>query len=251
MKKLFVLCSLITLCSALGSQIPTSGKITFKETIKLNLDFGDENPELRKMIPSSQSADKVLYFNAGESLYKNEEKPKDVDVKHEEDGNSFQLVIKVPESVVYVNKSEGLFLQSQDLMGKEFLIKDKPEVPKWKMTGEQKKILDYTCQKAILLDTSKKVAVWFTNQIPVSTGPNGMSGLPGLILGIEQDLGDRMTIATKVDQLPQSFIFDRPSKGKVVNKAEFEKIREEKMKEMGAVNGNGPGVKMIIREERH
>ncbi|MBK8956604.1 MAG: GLPGLI family protein [Saprospiraceae bacterium] len=175
------------------------------------------------MIPSSQSADKVLYFTNSESLYKNEEKPKDVDVKHEEDGNSFQLVIKVPESVVYVNKSEGIFLQSQDLMGKEFLIKDKPEVPKWKMTGEQKKILDYTCQKAILLDTAKNLSVWFTNQIPVSTGPNGLSGLPGIILGIEQDQGDRMTIATRVDALPEGFVFTRPSKGKVVNKSEFEK----------------------------
>lgn len=233
------------------SQVLTSGKITYKETIKLNLDFGDENPELTKMIPSSQSADKVLYFTSSESLYKNEEKPKDVDVKHEEEGNTFQLVIKIPESVIYVNKSEGLFLQSQDLMGKDFLIQDKPEIPKWKVTGEQKKILDYTCQKAILLDTSKKVAVWFTNQIPVSIGPNGLSGLPGLILAIEQDLGDRLTIATKVETLPEAYAFTRPSKGKIVSKTEFEKIREEKMKEMGAVNGSGPGVKMIIREERH
>ncbi|MBK9108681.1 MAG: GLPGLI family protein [Saprospiraceae bacterium] len=234
-----------------NSQPMTSGKITYKETIKLNIDIGDNNPEMAKMIPSSQSAEKVLYFTANESLYKNEEKPKDVEVKHEEDGNDFQLVIKMPETIIYSNKKEDQYLQSQDLMGKEFLISDKIDKLQWKVTPEQKKILNYVCQKAVLSDTSKNLAVWFTNQLPVSIGPNGLSGLPGLILAIEQDNGDRMTIATAVDALPEAFVFTKPSKGKVVKRVEYEQIREDKMKEMGAINGKGSGIKMIIREERN
>lgn len=243
----FGLCFIGTLCS----QPMTSGKITFKETIKLNFDIDESNPEMAKMIPSSQSADKVLFFTSNESLYKNQDKPQDLEVKHEENGNDFQLVIKIPETVIYSNKKEDQFLQSQDLMGKEFLISDQLEKYQWKITGEQKKILNYVCQKAILSDTSKNLAVWFTNQIPVSAGPNGLSGLPGIILAVEQDNGDRMTIATAVEPLPVSHTFTKPSKGKVVKRAEYEKIREEKMKEMGAVNGKGPGIKMIIREERN
>lgn len=236
---------------SLISQQTTSGKITYKETIKLNFDIEGHNPEMAKMIPSSQSAEKVLYFTSHESLYKNLDKPKDVEVNHEEDGGQFQLVIKMPETVIYTHKPEDRFLQSQDLMGKEFLISDKLEKFQWKITGDQKKILTYVCQKAVLADTSKNIAVWFTNQIPVSAGPNGLSGLPGMILAIEQDQGDRMTIATSVEPLPDSFTFAKPSKGKVVNRKEYEKIREDKMKEMGAVNGKGPGVKMIIREGGH
>ena len=60
-----------------------------------------------------------------------------------------------------------------------------------------------------------------------------------------------MTIATSIESLPEKFEFVKPDKGKKVNRAEYDKIREEKMKEMGAVNGKGTGVKMIIREERH
>jgi len=249
--KFVTLVLIITLVVRLESQQTVSGKIIYKETIKLNIDIGDDRPEMAKMFPSSQSVDKVLYFNTNESLFKNNEQPKDLDVKHEEEGSTFQIVMKMPESIIYVNKAENVYLQSQDLMGKVFLISDSPKKYKWKITGEQKSILDYPCQKAVMNDTSQNVVAWFTPNIPVGSGPGGMTGLPGLILALEYDNGERMTIATSIEALPDSFEFVKPDKGKKVNKAEYDKIREEKMKEMGAVNGKGNGVKMIIREERH
>lgn len=249
-RQLFIFIILLQ-ASVIISQPRTSGKITFKETVKFKIDIEGGNPELAKMLPPSQSVEKVLYFKGGESLYKNNEKPKDTEINHEEGSNKFQMVIKVPENVTYVNTDEQTLLQFQDLMGKEFLITDKPASQVWKVTGEQKKILDFICQKAILSDTSKVVIAWFTPQIPVSSGPSGMGSLPGMILGIEQDNGDRLTLATAIEDLPVSFNFEKPAKGKKVSKIEFEKIREEKMKEMGIINGKGPGVKMIIREERH
>lgn len=229
----------------------TSGKIIFKETVKFKIDIGGNNPEMAKMLPPSQSIEKVLYFKNGESLYKNYEKPKDTEIIHEEGNNKFQMVIKIPESITYMNHDAGILLQSQDLMGKEFLISDKPTEYVWKITPEQKKILDFVCQKAILSDTSITLIAWFTPQIPPSIGPGGFSGLPGMILGIEQDNGDRMTLATVFETLPDSFTFEKPSKGKKVSKKEYDKIRDEKMKEMGIINGKGPGVKMIIREEKN
>jgi len=249
--KFVTLILLITLLGRLESQQTESGKIIYKETIKLNIDIGDDRPEMAKMFPSSQSVDKVLYFNTNESLFKNNEQPKDLDVKHEEEGSTFQIVMKMPESIIYVNKAENVYLQSQDLMGKVFLISDSPKKYKWKITGEQKSILDYPCQRAVLNDTSQNVVAWFTPNIPVGSGPGGMTGLPGIILALEYDNGERMTIATSIEALPDSFEFVKPDKGKKVNKAEYDKIREEKMKEMGAVNGKGNGVKMIIREEMH
>lgn len=249
-RQLFIFIILLH-ASVIISQPRTSGKITFKETVKFKIDIEGGNPELAKMLPPSQSVEKALYFKGGESLYKYNEKPKDTEINHEEGSNKFQMVIKVPENVTYVNTDEQTLLQFQDLMGKEFLITDKPASQVWKVTGEQKKILDFICQKAILSDTSKVVIAWFTPQIPVSSGPSGMGSLPGMILGIEQDNGDRLTLATAIEDLPASFNFEKPAKGKKVSKIEFEKIREEKMKEMGIINGKGPGVKMIIREERH
>lgn len=242
---------LFILTDVLIGQQMTSGKIIYKETIKLNIDIGDDRPEMAKMFPTSQSVDKVLFFNGNEALFKNNEQPKDLDVKHEEEGSTFQIVMKMPESTMYTNNSENVYLQSQDLMGKAFLIIDTPKKYKWKITGEQKSILDYPCQRAVLNDTSQNVVAWFTSKIPVGTGPGGMTGLPGLILALEHDNGERMTIATSIESLPEKFEFVKPDIGKKVNRAVYDKIREEKMKEMGAVNGKGTGVKMIIREERH
>ncbi|UII24905.1 GLPGLI family protein [Fulvivirga maritima] len=62
----------------------------------------------------------------------------------------------------------------------------------WKMTGESKKIMGYTVQKAAApayemaekgsdLDYKEAVA-WFTTEIPFQAGPERYFGLPGLIL---------------------------------------------------------------------
>jgi GLPGLI family protein len=252
MLKTIITALAITLAYATHGQ-NTSGHILYTETIKLKLELdGMGTEEMKAMIPPAQVVKKELAFTANESLFKNAEKPKDIDISHEEEGGQFNIVMQVPESIVYMNLSDKTFLQSQDLLGKHFLIKDNIDAKKWKMTGEQKKVLDYNCQKAILIDSIQKTVVWFTPQIPVGIGPNGLTGVPGLILAVEMDNGDRTIVATSVQlKSIDASSLDKPSKGKEVSRKEFKKIREEKMKEMGATDGGGTGVKMIIREERH
>lgn len=252
MLKTIITALAITMAYATHGQ-NTSGHILYTETIKIKLDLdGVGNEEMKAMIPPAQVVKKELTFTNTESLFKNAEKPKDIDISHEEEGGQFNIVMQVPESIIYMNLNDKSYLQSQDLLGKQFLIKDNIELKKWKMTGEQKKVLDYNCQKAILIDSIQKIVVWFTPQIPIGVGPNGLTGVPGMILAVEMDNGDRTIIATSVELKkidPTSIV--KPIKGKEVSRKEFRKIREEKMKEMGATDGGGTGVKMIIREERH
>ena len=233
------------------AQVQKSGAVYFKETIKLNIKIDGANEEMMKMLPTSRDAFKVLYYDRNESLFKNQTaKNEDVDVSHKEGETEMKMVFKVPETAIYTNLKENSFIQYQDLLGKDFLVVDKLESTKWKITGEQKKILDFTCQKAEMADTSKHTSVWFTSQIPVSIGPNGLSGLPGMILGVEVDNGQRLLVATKIESLPENFVFEKPSKGKKVGREEFAKIREEKLKEMGST-GKGGQVQMIIRNEKN
>lgn len=82
-------------------------------------------------------------------------------------------------------------------------------------------------------------------------GPDNLSGLPGIILGLDYDNGQRTVFATKMEPLPNNYKFEIPTKGKKVNRAEFEKIRDEKMKEMGMETNGGTSVKMIIQTEEH
>lgn len=57
---------------------------------------------------------------------------------------------------------------------------------KWQIYRETKKINDYTCYKATLLEKmntgkTNEITAWFCPEIPVSSGPEGYGGLPGLI----------------------------------------------------------------------
>ena len=62
------------------------------------------------------------------------------------------------------------------------------DVPKpsfqWKIKTEEKKILNYNCQKAILNYKGRDYIAWFTDEIALQEGPWKFSGLPGLIMEI-------------------------------------------------------------------
>jgi len=74
-------------------------------------------------------------------------------------------------------------------LGELFLI-TKPKLI-WKTQNDTKKIGEYNCFKAtteITVNTKgrkKLITAWFTPEIPVSLGPLGYDGLPGLILELE------------------------------------------------------------------
>lgn len=229
-----------------------SGSIVYKESIKLEIDMPEGNEEMLKNIPTSQSFDKVLTFNENESIYENKGLPQDIDISHEEDGAEMNIVIKAPESKVYLNTKDDTYINSQEFFGRHFLITDKIKKLDWKVLGEQKKVLDYVCIKAEAKGDEGPIIAWFAPKLAVKNGPNGFAGLPGMILAMEQDGGNRTTIASSIDLKEIGpDLLSKPTKGKVISRDEFNKMRDEKMKEMGAVQGKGGAVKMIIKEDRN
>jgi GLPGLI family protein len=76
---------------------------------------------------------------------------------------------------------------------------------KWKILNELKDIEGYVCMKAETKDTVNNVVIhaWFTDKIPVMSGPEGFSGLPGMILALDFNDDDVNIVATKVDMAPQ------------------------------------------------
>ena len=134
------------------------------------------------------------------------------------------------------------------MMGKFFLVTEDLENTKWKMTGESKKIGQYTCFKATYEKQVKEkvfsfgswennksagrlktveVVAWFTPEIPVSSGPSWYQGLPGLILEVNDD--KTTILCTKIVINPKEKAkIKRPRKGKVISNQDFVILQDEK-----------------------
>ena len=225
-----------------------SGEIVYLDKINIHKNLPPEMEAMKDRIPEFRESKKLLYFNSEEALYFN--KPKDEAEKAEQQefrgegrrrrggrfggGNN--------DNKYYTNFAERSSLDSRNFFGKDFLIEGSRDPLKWKITGEQKQVGSYLCQKATFQDTSQSIEVWFTPMIPVSSGPDDFFGLPGMILHMDFDSGTRQITATDISlkALAEGQI-TRPTKGKKVSKDQFTEIRDEKIKEMEEEFGGRPG----------
>lgn len=230
----------------------TEGEVVYTETIKLTLELPDDMAEeMKGMIPSSQSFTKSLIFNENSAIYNDWEgaENEDLNINHASEGMEFNIKMQRPENIYYTDLENGKFINSREFFGRMFLINGDAEKYAWKLTGEQKKINEFVCQKATCSKEDREITAWFTPQIPISTGPDSFNGLPGLILEIDINNGERVITPTNIElkTLDKKAIV-APDKGKKVTKEEFKEIEAEKMKEMDAeMGGSGGGIKMIIR----
>lgn len=86
-------------------------------------------------------------------------------------------------------------LTNQSLVYKSRIGRDNysyPETPvfEWKILSETVKIGDYQTQKAETRFGGRTWYAWFTQEIPFQDGPYKFSGLPGLIVKIQDAKGD-------------------------------------------------------------
>ncbi len=228
----------------------------------VNVAGSNMNPEmqesLRKQLAQQMQRDFTLTFNLQEAMWKEKE---ELDpVANTGNTGGMQIRIQTGNSKSYVNPSENLFLEETEIFGKKFLIEDKLPEYRWKVTGEQKKIGEYTVVKATFTDIQERmtmalddneattetvqdtttVTAWYTPEIPVSQGPDNTYGLPGLILELKQD--ELTYLCTKIELNPsESVVIERPTKGKKVTMEEADKIRDEKLQEMMKKYDTGDG----------
>jgi GLPGLI family protein len=80
------------------------------------------------------------------------------------------------------------------------------------------------------------VTAWYTPQIPVSTGPGEYHGLPGLILEVTADR--TVMLCTKIVMNPkEKEAIEKPTKGDLVTRQEYNDIMKQKMEEMREMYG--------------
>lgn len=208
-----------------------------------------ENPQIRALAEQLDQAftdDFILEFTQEESLFRKQPKLKKPNLKNE--GITISRSLMGDDEIHYKNLQKSEFLNSKELYGKQFLIKDDIETPDWKLSNESKTIGDYVCFKATYVPKAdesddseekwikeekdnKEIVAWYTPQIPLKNGPMEYDGLPGLILEVQD--GDLKFLCTKIVLNPEEKIeITAPRKGKKVNQKEFKAIVKQKSAEM-------------------
>lgn len=215
------------------------GAVTYEDKRNIHKSLPPEMEAMKDRIPEFRTSENILFFNKNEAVYKSvaKEKKKDEEFKGERGGRR-GWGRRSENNIYYTNIGDKQSVDSRDFFGKKFLIEGARDAKKWKMTGDQKMVGDYICQKATFSDSTENIVVWFTPMIPVSTGPDDFFGLPGLILHVDINQGERLITAQGIDlkTLDENEIV-RPTKGKKISSDEFAELRDKKMEEMNQERG--------------
>ncbi len=127
------------------------------------------------------------------------------------------------EFLIIHDMAAGTLSKQYVLGGKLYLLEDEAPRLKWKIENDIREIAGYLCMKATTYDPVKgqDITAWFSDQIPVSAGPEGYYGLPGMILMIEVNNGTAVIEATKVDLDAEPYELPKKIKGKKRNQEEY------------------------------
>ena len=239
MKTEITLFNIVLICflhiSTLSFSQAIQGKATYvaksKNTMKL-----DEKKFDKETIKKTKSFFDVAFtqhfeltFNPNESIYKKVPQKK----------ISKKMSSQIVTDKLYKNLGNKIYKHQKEFLNKRFIIIDSLVSGDWKISSSTKKIGKYTCYKAEMNLKRKKVfkgeiiqevikiIAWYTPEIPVNNGPELYSGLPGLILEIND--GKKTILCTSVSINSKNKIkIKTPIKGKKVTQEEFLKVQKKK-----------------------
>lgn len=209
------------------------GVIQFEEKVNVHRSLPPDAEDMKAMIPEFRTHPNELLFNANESLYRNVEEEEE-----EETGEPGGPVFRMqrPEVIIYRNFSTGRKVEAREFFGKNYLIEDTLTQLSWKVATETKQVLGYNCLKATLSDTVRKreITAWFTDALPLASGPAQFGQLPGMILELDINKGEIVIAAKKVEfkKLKKDEL-EAPKKGEKITDAAFQKMVAERMRENG------------------
>jgi GLPGLI family protein len=222
---------------------PAEGVITYESRGNLQRNStGKQEGKMKAIVPEAGTVKQQLFFNVNESLYKPVE-------EEEEDFESGGVRIRFGGSgmEIYTDKTNTLRITQQEFMGRNYLIEDTLKVVPWKFGAGMKTILGYECRQACLQDESgdqkREITAWYTDQIRLFLGPEIFNSLPGTVLAVDVNNGERVIVAIDIQFRPlKKNELKAPRSGTRITQEEFRKIMEEQMEQMHKRGGN-----MIIR----
>jgi GLPGLI family protein len=187
------------------------------------------------------------------------------------------FMFRMPETNTYTDIASQMQYEARSIFENDYLIIDTLKPNSWKLSDETKTIANYVCKKATTSvapmaftmrfgggggggdrrgggggrnadDTTKQadrkpkeiqLVVWYTEAIPLSIGPDTYSGLPGAILEVDSDNGSNVISAINYIPKFSAKELKQPTKGKKLNRAQFQTEMQTIMKDMQRGGGFG------------
>jgi len=246
MKRIFLFFALLFFGASAGvmGQAP-QGIILYELRMDMHMLLPPNRPELRNMIPQFRSDTFQLIFTPAASIYK----PQEISAAQAATGGGggMRMMMRMPRTETFIDKSTQQRRVSMEFMGRNILVDDTLRVDPWRMGNETMVIAGYTCFMAWYKDTVNNVEVtaWFTPKLPPFLGPDRFGTLPGTVLAVDINNGERVWVARRVDLrevLPAEII--KPSRGDIMTRQEFNRFVETQRQRM---NQNAPGSGAMLR----
>lgn len=147
------------------------------------------------------------------------------------------------KNVVYTDYQRGVSISQKPVFEETFLVEDSLLKIKWKLTSDVRTIAGYDCRKAVgILNDSIAIFAFYSDELLINGGPEGIQGLPGMILGMGIPRLHTTWFATKVEVFDIKMNKVNPAtKGKKVTRTAMMKSLEVISKEWGTY-----GSKLLI-----
>lgn len=195
--------SLLVLIDQFSYGQATSGYIRFEERTDVFKMLSKEMlVRYQDQIEQYSSITYRLYFNPSESFYKNYFDDRSIAAPI--NGNRMRLMMNQPSDKNYYYTSNDMMITQLEALGKVYYMSDSIKFHAWKFGSGVRTILGYECHMAYYTDTSNpdkpiEVTAWYTSQIRPFIGPERFNTLPGGILALDFNNGERYWVARSIE----------------------------------------------------
>jgi GLPGLI family protein len=173
----------------------TKGKIEFEKKVNMHkyIDDNSWTREFKDRMPVYQTTYFDMVFDSGITVYKAGKEIPDDKWKNMWSESSDEDVIKM-------DYAGGVYTEFKQVFEKKYLVQDSMLKIDWRITDEYRTIAGFDCRKAVgRFFDSLYVVAFYTDQIPLTGGPEQYNGLPGVILGLAFPRYFTTWFATKVE----------------------------------------------------
>jgi GLPGLI family protein len=216
----------------------SEGVIDYEVKVNMHRRLPPDQASMKDVVPEFNTSMDQLFFNTKESLYKGVEEDDD---EPEQNNGGMRLHVRRPNMQTYFNYEQSRKVVLQEFMGKQYLIDDSIKISPWKLRADIRTILGYACKQASYYNEERKVKVvaWYTDKLMPFRGPENFNSLPGTVLQVDLNDGERVITAKKIEERPlKKGEMKIPSGGQKISSDEFNKMMEAQMERMRANGGN-------------